>query len=335
MNISLNRHWLLLILSLPTENATLRMRIWRALKALGAVSLRDGAYITPRQSELDLALKALRDEVIETGGIGHVLESISADGAESATLQARFDRSDQFASLHAEISKAQASLAMQAPAALRRLSRNLQREFEAIASTDFFPGPAHQQTLQALETLQGTIQNLLSPGEPQAVSREIQGLDREQFQGRIWATRQHPGIDRLASAWLIGRFIDTDARFVWLRHPGDCPPAALGFDFDGATFTHVGARVTFEVLAESFGLQTDPALIRLGQLVHYLDVGGIPVPEAAGLEAILEGARRRCSGNDDALLEEAGRLFDFLYTSQGEENTPAQQEDIELGNADR
>ena len=116
----------------------------------------------------------------------------------------------------------------------------------------------------------------------------------------------------MASAWLIKRFIDPKARFRWLKNPKDCPRAALGFDFDGATFTHVGARVTFEVLVASFGLEDDKALVRLGELVHFLDVGGVPVAEARGLEMILAGAREQ-HHDDNKLLAEAGKNFDYLY----------------------
>jgi len=116
----------------------------------------------------------------------------------------------------------------------------------------------------------------------------------------------------MASAWLIKRFIDPKARIVWLSNPKACPPRALGFDFDGAAFTHVDARVTFEVLLASFTLEDDKGLERIGRLVHYLDVGGVPEPEAVGLETILDGARRQHT-NDDRLLAEASKTFDYLY----------------------
>jgi hypothetical protein len=137
-------------------------------------------------------------------------------------------------------------------------------------------------------------------------------LDPTKYQGRIWATRARPWADRLASAWLVKRCIDPQAKFLWLKSPKDCPKRAVGFDFDGAEFTHVGAKVTFEVLLASFGLNGDPALERIGTLIHFLDVGGVPVPEAAGLEALLHGARDALR-DDDALLAEAGRLLDYLY----------------------
>ncbi|MBW8816611.1 MAG: chromate resistance protein, partial [Caulobacterales bacterium] len=119
-------------------------------------------------------------------------------------------------------------------------------------------------------------------------------------------------IDRVASAWLIRRFIDPAAKFLWLAKPTDCPKKALGFDFDGATFTHVGDRVSFETLMASFGCDDDPALLRLAAMVHVLDVGGEPVPEAAGFEAVMAGARARLD-DDDALLVEMAGVLDSLY----------------------
>jgi len=124
-------------------------------------------------------------------------------------------------------------------------------------------------------------------------------------------------LPRVASAWLIRRFIDPKAKFRWLKKPKDCPKTALGFDFDGAEFTHIGARVTFEVLAASFGLDNDRAIARLGALVHYLDVGGIPVPEAAGVAAIMAGARAQQT-DDDQLLHSMTAVLDALYASYSE-----------------
>ncbi|MNL18394.1 Chromate resistance exported protein [compost metagenome] len=120
-------------------------------------------------------------------------------------------------------------------------------------------------------------------------------------------------MDRVACAWLIRRFIDPHASFLWLEDIRQCPGEALGFDFDGATFTHVGNRVSFEVLLASFGLDENKGLARLGQMVHVLDIGGTPVAEASGFEAVLAGARERLP-NDDALLEEVGTVLDSLYT---------------------
>ncbi len=156
-------------------------------------------------------------------------------------------------------------------------------------------------------------------GEPRAGTAEIRHLATADFSGRSWATRKHLWVDRMASAWLIRRFIDRKAKFLWLDNPKKCPKTALGFDFDGAAFTHVGSRVTFEVLAASFGLDADPAIARIGTIVHCLDVGGVPVAEAIGIEAVLTGLRA-AAPNDDKLLTEAGRVFDGLYSNYQQES---------------
>jgi hypothetical protein len=118
----------------------------------------------------------------------------------------------------------------------------------------------------------------------------------------------------LASAWLIRRFIDPQARILWLDQPADCPPEALGFDFDGAAFSHMGSRVTFEVLVASFGLQEQGGLAQLALLVHCLDVGGAEPPEASGVERVLKGMREGIA-DDDQLLLAASAVFDGLFTS--------------------
>ena len=103
-------------------------------------------------------------------------------------------------------------------------------------------------------------------------------------------------------------------RFTWLGDPRKCPKSALGYDFDGATFTHVGDKVTFEVVAEAFALLGDPALQRLASVVHCIDVGGIPVDEAPGLEMIVRGLQAR-HADDDALLAAALPAFDACYAA--------------------
>ncbi|MEN6587103.1 MAG: chromate resistance protein ChrB domain-containing protein, partial [Sulfuricella sp.] len=127
-------------------------------------------------------------------------------------------------------------------------------------------------------------------------------------------TRRHVWVDRLASAWLVRRFVDAEARFIWLENPANCPPDAVGFDFDSAEFTHVGKHVTFEVLLAAFGLDKDPLLGRIAAVVHFLDAGGAAVAEAPGVEMVLSGLRRQC-GDDDALLAQAMGVFDSMYAA--------------------
>jgi hypothetical protein len=190
----------------------------------------------------------------------------------------------------------------------------------ALRAIDYFPGAASEQAEVALADLDAKLQQRVSPGEPLAIRKAIQQLNKREYQHQTWATRKRPWVDRLASAWLICRFIDRHARFVWLDHPQPAETTAIGFDFDGATFTHVGHRVTFEVLLTSFALEVDSALVRIGNLVHLMDVGGIPAPEAKGVEAILRGLKEKFS-DDESFFAQACGVFDSLYRAYRTEET--------------
>ena len=310
--------WLLLIVSLPTSGATARMRIWRALKAQGCVALRDGAYLMPGSEEREQALQELADECAREGGNAWLMTVHARTPAEDAAYQLLFDRTAEYAELRATLRESGRSLASLPAVELMRLQRKLQREYDALRSIDFFPGDASVEAEAAWTDFTRRLASQLSPDEPSDTSGQAPRLDAASYQGRTWATRRRLWVDRVASAWLIRRFIDPQARFLWLAKPSDCPRKALGFDFDGAAFTHVGERVTFETLVASFGLEEDAALMRLARMVHQLDAGGEPVPEAIGFEAVLAGARERVP-DDDALLAEMSTVLDSLYTHFGRE----------------
>lgn len=318
MDISANPAWSMLVISLPGRSATPRMRVWRALKGLGAVVLRDGVYLLPYSESATRSLREQADAVMVSGGDAHVLSFSSTEPSQAEHFRGLFDRTSDYARLAGSIRKLKPALTRKRATSVSRHLRQIRREFETVAATDHFPGPAKEQVQHLLSETEVALTALLSPDEPHPAAREIRRLNKRDYQQRIWATRARPWVDRLASAWLIRRFIDPKARFVWLKNTKNCPVKALGFDFDKAAFTHVGARVTFEVLLASFGLEKDAALMRLGSLVHYLDVGGVPVAEAPGLEMILNGARQQFD-DDDKLLKEASRTFDFLYASYAEE----------------
>jgi hypothetical protein len=301
--------WLQLVVTLPTHGATARMRIWRAVKALGCASLRDGVYLLPRSEDHQEALQALASDCVKEGGAAWVA-AIEPLGASD--YEALFDRHDDYTALRQTWKQhASALTQMQAPE-LTRLQRKLEREFDALQAIDFFPAEASVEAEAAWQDFNAKLQRVLSPDEPQDIAGTIPLLDKGDYQGRVWATRKRLWVDRVASAWLIRRFIDPKARFQWLAKPADCPKKALGFDFDGAAFTHVGDRVTFETLMASFGLEEDAALLRLGAMVHSLDIGGEPVAEAKGFEAVLAGARERLA-DDDALLAEMSGVLDSFY----------------------
>ncbi|WP_315139317.1 chromate resistance protein ChrB domain-containing protein [Achromobacter marplatensis] len=312
MDTPLVSPWFLLVVSLPTGGATARMRIWRKLKSLGCVALRDGAYLLPAQAEQVSHLADLAAETNEEGGQAWLLRIQPQNHDESASFQALFDRSAEYDAWLAELAQARQTLTALNTADLNRLLHRYERSYQALRRIDFFPTETSLRAQAQQRDFANAIESLLSPGEPHVAQGGIARRDPMHYRGRLWATRRHIWVDRVACAWLIQRFVDPSARFLWLDTPAECPADALGFDFDGATFTHVGDRVSFEVLLASFGLEENRGLARLGALVHGLDVGGAAVPEAAGFEAMLAGARKRLP-NDDALLVEAGTVLDSLY----------------------
>jgi hypothetical protein len=308
--------WALLMITLPSQPNAVRLRIWRSLKTLGCAALRDGAYLLP--SEHAAVLDALAAEVREHGGTGSVLALAPRDEAQRQEVLALFDRSEAYAAWRAGAQALQQELERLSETEARRRLRGVADELAALGRIDYYPGPAAPQAQADLLALRLALDQRFSRGEPRArAGAAIAPLNRARFQGKRWATRARPWVDRLASAWLIRRFIDPQASFVWLpdvEQPLRTPRGALGFDYDGARFTHVGMRVTFEVLAASFGLEHDPRLQRIGAAVRYLDAGGIPVSEAAGLEAVLAGLRE-LHAQDDPLFGAAAKVFDALYAA--------------------
>jgi hypothetical protein len=314
--------WLALIVSLPTHSATARMRIWRTLKGLGCSALRDGAYLLPDQGSLRRQLDELASETIREGGSAWML-TVHADSEEqSVVYKALFGRSEPYQAFSKTLDMVRQECATATPADLNRSLRRLRRDYEAIRAIDYFPDETSASIEAEWLDFVCAAEALLSPGEPQAVDGAVALLDRAGYQGRSWATRRHLWVDRAASAWLIKRFIDPRASFLWLDSPAQCPVEALGFDFDQATFTHVGERVTFEVLRASFGLDDDKGLMGLGAMVHALDVGGGFVPEAAGFEAMLGGVRQRAA-DDDQLMQEISPVLDALYLHFSSQAKPA------------
>jgi hypothetical protein len=258
------------------------------------------------------SLQVVADDVRASGGEAQVFQAEPRDGADYGAL---FDRGAEYGALLAEIGTCRAGLAPDTAQQVLKQARKLRKALEQLLAIDFFPGEAQRQTAAALSALEADAAQASAPDEPHPAARAVERLDMAQYQGRVWATRRRPWVDRLASAWLIRRFIDPQARFLWLKSPADCPKRALGFDFDGATFTHSGAMVTFETLLASFGLQT-PALLRLGVLVHGLDAGGVMPAEAAGVERVLSGMRDAIADDDQLLLAAAGVFEGLLVAFQ-------------------
>ena len=316
------RNFSALVMSLPSKNKTVRMRIWRALHGIGCGVLRDGVYLLPDGAAQVSDFVDLESEVKAAGGFAMIVELNLKTSTQFDRIRKLFDRTNEYTSLVAQVTAAKRSLIRLGPLRAETLVKRFRRSLQEIVDTDFYPGQAGRQTQDAIASLESAAQRQFSSDEPRKTKGRIRRLDPVKYQGRVWATRKNPWVDRLASAWLIKRFIDRKAQFRWIDKPKDRPKGALGFDFDGADFTHVGNQVTFEMLLACFTLDGDPALNRLAAIVHFLDVGGIPVDDAKGLETILRGARDKAR-SEDALVLAAAKVFDHVYSAyQGTERAP-------------
>ena len=308
--------WSLLLVTLPTQPNAVRLRIWRALKALGCAALRDGAYALPAHEAP--ALEALAMEVRDNGGQASVLSLFPRDELQKQEVLALFDRTEAYAAWNESVRTSFAIYQTLPEADARKRLRVTSDALNAIKQIDYYAGATATDADAMLILLRQAFDARFSKGEPQATPAKVARLDATKFQGKRWATRARPWVDRMACAWLIARFIDPQARFVWLQDLSKAPKGVLGFDYNGARFSHVGTqgneRVTFEMLMQSFGLEVDAQLQSIAQLVHYLDAGGIPVAQAAGLEAIL-GGLREVHADDDALIKATGAVFDALYAN--------------------
>lgn len=306
--------FLALMTSLPTGNSTLRMRVWRALRNTGCGVLRDGVYLLPAEAPRAAALAEAESGIKAAGGFAMTVELNLRTPEQLEHVRTLFDRGREYGAIVERVAAAKAALPKLGKRKADTLIQRLRRSFEELAEIDFFPGPAHQQAKAAMLAFEHDALRLSSRGEPRTAKGIVRRLDPKNYRGRMWATRKDLWVDRLASAWLIRRFIDRGARFVWIDRTRDCPKGAVGFDFDGADFTHVDGRVTFEVLLASFGLDDDPALASIGHAVHFLDTGGIPVADAKGLETILRGIKNSAA-SDTELAAQAERVFDSLYSA--------------------
>ena len=311
----MNTNWLTLVLSLPGRAGTPRMRIWRALKSAGAGILRDGVYILPQSPEHQEIFDKQAQEARALSGSAYILQhSSDSKTGNDDNIRVLFDRTGDYQSWNERAARFNNGFKKMDEPMARREEALLRRDLEIIIKIDFFGGQYQADCSQAMQDLSSHLNRHFSPNEPTSASGKIEVKELGDFRKRVWVTRANLWVDRVASAWLIKRYIDPGAKFLWLDNPVDCPADAVGFDFDGASFSHIDRLVTFEVLVKSFQLDSNIALSRIGEMVHYLDIGGISVAESAGFLALISGAKYR-SSDDDSFARHAYGLLDNLYAA--------------------
>jgi hypothetical protein len=299
--------WLLCVASMPADDPASRMRVLRTLESLGTTVLREGVYLLPETEANRRSLETLADYIGKSHGAAHVLSVSATSPAQHEAFARLFDRSARYEDLIKTVESLSIGYGHSDPSAIARVLHKQRREFEAIAALDFFPTQARGRAQAALAKADAAVRQLLFPAGPQA------GLGAgEKLLGRTWATRKPLWADRLACAWLIRRFVDPEAQLLWLDKSETAPPEAIGFGFEGAHFTNSEDRVTYEQMLARLKLGDNPALAKIGSIVHFLETRGATVPEAAGVQTLLQGALRRSPKETD-LLGEVEKTFDLLY----------------------
>ena len=298
--------WLVMVAQLPTEDPSARMRVLRTLEALGSGVLREGAYILPDSPANRQSLEALADYIGTSGGTAHLLRVPAGPPAQDESFRRLFDRSARYDALVKNVESLRVAFGHSDPSAIARVLLKQRRDFEAIAALDFFPTPAKAGAQKAITDCDEAIRQLYFTQAPTYIG------PGERLHGRTWATRKPLWADRLASAWLVRRFVDPEAKMLWLDKAQLPPSGTIGFGFEGAHFANSETRVTYEEIVERLQLGSNGALARIGGIVHFLEARGTPVPEAAGVHTLLQGAVRRAQ-SDEELLAEAEKTFDLLY----------------------
>jgi hypothetical protein len=323
--------WILLIHQLPPKPTNLRVRIWRKLQKLGAVAIKNSVYVLPANEKTNEDFQWLKQEIESAGGDAAVFRAGSVEGATDDEIIGAFRkaRDEEFAAITAEFDgltgriREQSRAKHLSPARLATHETELNKlhsELERLIANDFFEAKGRAHALSAYDRCQKALR-LSQPAAKKSpsVARKSGSLSVADFQMRRWVTRRNLHIDRLASAWLISRFIDKRPRFVFVAD-GETVDGAIPFDMFGAEFTHQGEDCTFETLLKRFGLTDIRGLRELAEIVHDIDLKDDKFNrlEAAGLNAIINGLSENLR-DDRKLLQQSNAVFDGLFALFGKQ----------------
>jgi hypothetical protein len=305
--------WLVLIHQIPPTPSYLRVKVGRRLQGLGAVAVKNSVYVLPRSDEALEDFQWVRREIVAGGGDASVCEARFVEGLSDAAIEGMFNaaREADYAALARE------ARALQKAAGARGKPRDgadklavslvrLRKRLGEIVELDFFGAPGRDAAEGPLSAVEATLR----PPVPEADAGAAPTGD---YRGRLWVTRTGIHVDRIASAWLIRRFVDPEARFRFVRSSDPVAAGEVRFDMFEAEFTHEGDLCTFEVLLRRFRL-TDRALARLGEIVHDIDLkdGKFAHPETPGFDHLIAGIAMRHK-DDEARLRDGAAALEGLY----------------------
>ena len=317
MKLGDSPRWLLLIHQLPAKPAYARVKVWRRLQALGAVTVKGAVYALPANGETREDFGWLAKEIVDSGGEAMICEAALVEGLSDGELQALFDkaRDEDYARIAAEAreleKRREPDMPDDALAEIASQTARLRKQLDAIVAIDFFGAEGRA----AAEGLVSGLEAGLKQEDSAMIASESEGVSPD-LKDRVWVTRQGVQVDRIASAWLIRRFIDPAARFKFVAAKGYAPqPGELRFDMFEGEYTHKGDRCTFEVLI-ALAAPADPALAAMGEIIHDIDLkdGKYGRAEAAGIRSLIAGIAAS-STDDEQRLARGATLLDDLYGS--------------------
>jgi hypothetical protein len=299
--------WLLLLYALPTRRTTARVNLWRKLRKFGAVQLKTSGYVLPDDPAQYERFQWLAKQIQDAGGQTTLIRVAEIDGMSDAGIVALFNQAR--AGEYKELAGAcQSALARHKKGREPELSAELEkhkRRFREIREIDYFDAPAAHDAQMLLRR----AEKVLAPQKGTAAARK---LDPSQFVGKTWLTRPRPGIDRAGSAWLIRKFIDPGAEFIFDMDAHKYPEA-LPFDMADVEFSHHGEDCTFETLVKRFGI-SDKAVLKMAEMVHDADLEDDKFHrcECLGINCVLTGWAK-AGLNDGELLAKGTECFAGLY----------------------
>lgn len=315
-NIRRPERWLLLIHQIPAKPAYLRVKVWRRLQVLGAVTIKNAVYALPANEQTQEDFEWLLKEIVGAGSEALICEARLIAGLSNQEVRTMFNtaRDAEYTALAKEARDLGEKLAAGADASTRadaqaRLAR-LKTDAARVVAIDFFGANARE----TLDGLLATLGALLQEHGPMRLVQVGMSEDGAALAGRVWVTRAGVHVDRIASAWLIRRFIDPEAQFKFVPAKGYVPePGELRFDMFEAEFTHDGDNCTFEVLLTRAGL-SDPALAVIGEIVHDIDLkdGKFGREEASGIARLVDGIAATTEDNGRR-IERGSAMLDDLY----------------------
>lgn len=327
LGITVRKRWLLFFSSLPSQPSGSRVKTWRKLTKSGAVQLKGAVYVLPANDLHVEFFQRLVDEIVGMGGAAAFAEVDRIETVPDAEIVALFAgrTSERYRQLDVRLEKLEHALdaasRVRRTAAARGFASRLERvarDLEGARRTDFFPGSSGPALAARIAAARTSLAALSGIADRAAPAVEIPVRSPDAYRGRRWLTRGNPFVDRMASAWLIRRFVDPGAvfGFVGEEESGETGPGTVVFDAAGGEFTRVGGLCTFEVLVRSFALE-GPAVTWIAGLVHDLDAEDDRhrEPETAGVGAVLAGVRS--AARDDAeALERGLAVFELLYAAK-------------------